>query len=429
MTFAGSPDRVEAQLVPEAGFELDTFRISGLPRRPSVAARPRAAARRRGAARVPARSCARGAPTSCSAAAATSRARWSSPPRRCASRRRSPRRTRTSGSRTGSRRRSRGGSSSRTRSRRATGAKVRVVGRPIPARSAAVPQAEAREIFELPADGPDPRRLRRARRCAGAERVRRRDVGRRRARRSCTSPAGATSSSSARARAAATTTASSPRPIGSAPRSRPSISCSARPGSTVWEIAAAGRPAIFVPYPFATGDHQAANAEHFVRAGGAIMVRELELDRRARPRALAARRRRPARADGRGDARRRASPTRPTRSPTSSSRWRADEGPPAVVRRDRRRRASARTRSSRGRGARGRRLGPRRTPYLEPLDGVERRDLARARRSRRLGGGRLVAPTRSVPGPAPRRVPARARRPRARRSSSPARTARGRPRR
>jgi UDP-N-acetylglucosamine--N-acetylmuramyl-(pentapeptide) pyrophosphoryl-undecaprenol N-acetylglucosamine transferase len=33
-----------------------------------------------------------------------------------------------------------------------------------------------------------------------------------------------------------------------------------------------------VPYPFATGDHQAANAEYFVRAGGAIMVRELELD-------------------------------------------------------------------------------------------------------------------------------------------------------
>ena len=51
-----------------------------------------------------------------------------------------------------------------------------------------------------------------------------------------------------------------------------------RSGSTVWEVAAAGRPAIFVPYPFATGDHQAANAEHFVEAGGAIMVRELELD-------------------------------------------------------------------------------------------------------------------------------------------------------
>src|SRR3989440_1666888 len=35
VTFAGSPDRIEAQLVPEAGYELDTFRISGLPRRPS----------------------------------------------------------------------------------------------------------------------------------------------------------------------------------------------------------------------------------------------------------------------------------------------------------------------------------------------------------------------------------------------------------
>ena len=33
MTFAGSPDRVESQLVPEAGFELDTFAVSGFPRR------------------------------------------------------------------------------------------------------------------------------------------------------------------------------------------------------------------------------------------------------------------------------------------------------------------------------------------------------------------------------------------------------------
>src|SRR5688500_1275764 len=33
VTFAGSPDRVESQLVPEAGFELDTFAISGFPRR------------------------------------------------------------------------------------------------------------------------------------------------------------------------------------------------------------------------------------------------------------------------------------------------------------------------------------------------------------------------------------------------------------
>ena len=51
-----------------------------------------------------------------------------------------------------------------------------------------------------------------------------------------------------------------------------------RSGSSVWEIAAAGRPAILVPYPFATGDHQTQNARHFVQAGGAILVPELDLD-------------------------------------------------------------------------------------------------------------------------------------------------------
>jgi UDP-N-acetylglucosamine--N-acetylmuramyl-(pentapeptide) pyrophosphoryl-undecaprenol N-acetylglucosamine transferase len=34
VTFAGSPDRVEAQLVPERGYEFDAFAVSGLPRRP-----------------------------------------------------------------------------------------------------------------------------------------------------------------------------------------------------------------------------------------------------------------------------------------------------------------------------------------------------------------------------------------------------------
>src|SRR5262249_58043713 len=36
VTFAGSPDRAEAQLVPDAGFELDTFRVSGIPRTVNV---------------------------------------------------------------------------------------------------------------------------------------------------------------------------------------------------------------------------------------------------------------------------------------------------------------------------------------------------------------------------------------------------------
>src|SRR5436309_2236428 len=52
-----------------------------------------------------------------------------------------------------------------------------------------------------------------------------------------------------------------------------------RSGSTVWELAAAGKPAILVPYPFATGDHQTKNARYFQTAGGAILVPESDLGR------------------------------------------------------------------------------------------------------------------------------------------------------
>jgi UDP-N-acetylglucosamine--N-acetylmuramyl-(pentapeptide) pyrophosphoryl-undecaprenol N-acetylglucosamine transferase len=54
-----------------------------------------------------------------------------------------------------------------------------------------------------------------------------------------------------------------------------------RSGSTVWELAAAGVPAVLVPYPFATGDHQTKNARYFETAGGAIVVPETELGRAA----------------------------------------------------------------------------------------------------------------------------------------------------
>ncbi len=46
--------------------------------------------------------------------------------------------------------------------------------------------------------------------------------------------------------------------------------------STVAELAAAGRPAILVPYPHATDDHQTANAEAFCRAGGGWLMPEAE---------------------------------------------------------------------------------------------------------------------------------------------------------
>jgi UDP-N-acetylglucosamine--N-acetylmuramyl-(pentapeptide) pyrophosphoryl-undecaprenol N-acetylglucosamine transferase len=52
-----------------------------------------------------------------------------------------------------------------------------------------------------------------------------------------------------------------------------------RAGGTVWELAAAGTPAILVPYPHATSDHQAENARHFELGGGALVVREHDLER------------------------------------------------------------------------------------------------------------------------------------------------------
>jgi UDP-N-acetylglucosamine--N-acetylmuramyl-(pentapeptide) pyrophosphoryl-undecaprenol N-acetylglucosamine transferase len=51
-----------------------------------------------------------------------------------------------------------------------------------------------------------------------------------------------------------------------------------RAGGTVWELAAAGTPSILVPYPFATSDHQELNARYFERGGGAVVVLESDLD-------------------------------------------------------------------------------------------------------------------------------------------------------
>jgi UDP-N-acetylglucosamine--N-acetylmuramyl-(pentapeptide) pyrophosphoryl-undecaprenol N-acetylglucosamine transferase len=50
-----------------------------------------------------------------------------------------------------------------------------------------------------------------------------------------------------------------------------------RAGGTVWELAAAGTPSILVPYPHATADHQTLNARHFERGGGAIVVPDAEV--------------------------------------------------------------------------------------------------------------------------------------------------------
>jgi undecaprenyldiphospho-muramoylpentapeptide beta-N-acetylglucosaminyltransferase len=48
--------------------------------------------------------------------------------------------------------------------------------------------------------------------------------------------------------------------------------------STSFELLAAGLPAVLVPSPFVTADHQTANARHMERVGAAVVVPDTELD-------------------------------------------------------------------------------------------------------------------------------------------------------
>ncbi len=59
----------------------------------------------------------------------------------------------------------------------------------------------------------------------------------------------------------------------------------ARSGGSIFELTAAGRPAILIPYPHAAAAHQHANAAWMERAGAAIVVEDADLD----PALLAAR--------------------------------------------------------------------------------------------------------------------------------------------
>lgn len=52
----------------------------------------------------------------------------------------------------------------------------------------------------------------------------------------------------------------------------------ARSGGSIFEIAAAGRPSILVPYPYATGAHQDTNARWLADAGAAVVIADADLD-------------------------------------------------------------------------------------------------------------------------------------------------------
>jgi UDP-N-acetylglucosamine--N-acetylmuramyl-(pentapeptide) pyrophosphoryl-undecaprenol N-acetylglucosamine transferase len=274
VTFAGSPDRAEARLVPEAGYELDTFRIAGLPRTP-------------GPALARAISLAARAPFACAGILARRTPHVvlggggfvAGPMVLAAWRRRIPAAVTEADAQLGLANRL-----AAPFARRiflayppAHGGKTRVVGRPIPAGSHVVPRTEARAVFELPADVPV---LLVAGALAGARALNELAVESFGA----AGPAvlhisGQRDYDSLRGRVSRPdyrliiSTESFGAALGAANLAI------ARAGGTVWELAAAGLPAILVPYPFATGDHQTQNARYFERGGGAIVVPETELGR------------------------------------------------------------------------------------------------------------------------------------------------------
>jgi len=276
VTFAGSPDRVESQLVPEAGFELDTFAISGFPRRIGL-----------GLLRAVGQSLR--APFACSRILARRRpdvvlggGGYVAGPMVLASRVRGiPAVLTEADAHLGLANRLAAPLARRVLLAYAIegrdGSKYRVVGRPIPSAHLGAEKADGRALFGLPADRPV---LAVFGGLAGAQALNEfaveafgergpavlhisgaRDYGDLRPRVSRDDYLLVRSTDEFGAALAAADLAIS------------------RAGGTVWELAAAGTPSILVPYPHATADHQTLNARYFEAGGGAVVVDQSELAR------------------------------------------------------------------------------------------------------------------------------------------------------
>jgi UDP-N-acetylglucosamine--N-acetylmuramyl-(pentapeptide) pyrophosphoryl-undecaprenol N-acetylglucosamine transferase len=274
VTFAGSPARSEARLVPEAGFDFDPFEVSGLPRRPGVAL-VRALAQAVGAARACGRILAARRPDVVLGGGGY----VSGPMVLAAARRRIPTALLEADAHLGLANRLAAPLAKRVFLSfpidGRTGAKYRVTGRPIPARSHAIDRAAARRRFDLPSDGPvllvfggsqGARSLNElAVDAFGADEQ------------LVLHLAGERDYPDLRGRVDRPGYRLLPFTDDFGAALSASDLALARAGGSVWELAAAGVPAVLVPYPSATADHQTLNARHFTQGGGAILVPENEL--------------------------------------------------------------------------------------------------------------------------------------------------------
>jgi UDP-N-acetylglucosamine--N-acetylmuramyl-(pentapeptide) pyrophosphoryl-undecaprenol N-acetylglucosamine transferase len=276
VTFAGTPDRVESQLVPEAGFELDTFPVTGLPRRPS-AAQLRAAWR------------ASAAPAHCFRILGRRRpdvvlggGGFVAGPMVLAARLRGiPAALTEADAHLGLANRLAAPFAKRLflayEIPGRDGAGVRVVGRPIPVAHRGAGRLEGREQFGL---DPASQVVAVFGALAGARSLNELAVSAW----GHVGPAvlhvcGERDFEALRPRVArADYVLLAQTDHFGAALAAADLAVS-RAGGTVWELAAAGAPAILVPYPHATAGHQTLNARHFERGGGAIVVPDAEVDR------------------------------------------------------------------------------------------------------------------------------------------------------
>ncbi|HEY4412097.1 MAG TPA: UDP-N-acetylglucosamine--N-acetylmuramyl-(pentapeptide) pyrophosphoryl-undecaprenol N-acetylglucosamine transferase [Gaiellaceae bacterium] len=276
VTFAGSPDRVEARLVPEQGYPFDEFAVAGFPRRP-------------GPAQLRALALAAAAPVACLRILERRKpdvvlggGGYVAGPMVLAARlRRIPAALTEADAHLGLANRLAAPFAERVflalPVHGRNGAKYVAVGRPVPERSRTVARDEAREQLGLPAEGPvvlvfggslGARLLNELALDAWAE----------------SGPAvlhlcGERDYPSLRGRATRPDYILRPfiDEIGAAYGA--ADVAVARAGGSVWELAAAGLPAVLVPGEFATGGHQRKNAEWFEDAGGAIVVTEADVQR------------------------------------------------------------------------------------------------------------------------------------------------------
>jgi UDP-N-acetylglucosamine--N-acetylmuramyl-(pentapeptide) pyrophosphoryl-undecaprenol N-acetylglucosamine transferase len=278
VTFAGSPDRVEARLVPELGYEFDAFAVSGLPRRPGPGL-VRAAGQALAAPAACLRILRRRRPDAVLGAGG-----FVAGPMVLAARLRGiPCALTEADAHLGLANRLAAPLAQRVFLALPLGLhgdKYRAVGRPIPAASHAVGRAEARSRLGLAAEAPvvlvfggslGARLLNDLALEAWAE----------------SGPAvvhlcGERDYPELRGRVSRPDYLLRPflAEIGLAYGA--ADVALARAGGSVWELAAAGLPAVLVPGAFATGQHQEKNARWFADAGGAMVVPEGEAARAPR---------------------------------------------------------------------------------------------------------------------------------------------------